>query len=268
MPHARKIGTAWDKKIDDFAYTRYLDRPGWAWEYLRRNEAFQFDCRRFYLGAPIAIKHISGTTYLKPLRRYMQAEKWGLLTFPNPCATAIDADVFWNPCLLSCHVQMSLQKWNDNNAEVISLDDFKGRRVVLSYDSIEHVIVRNGEESARLSAKGHSILHGSRKFTFEIEGFSKARAAQEAIEICRKLAKNKNKHGQSSFPAYSKWRDYLIALDGHLAGRSYRDIAEVLYGSDRVGPHWTDDSRGYKSKVRRAVERGLELMNGGYRDLL
>ena len=65
-----------------------------------------------------------------------------------------------------------------------------------------------------------------------------------------------------------KYFDYLIALDGHLAGRTYRDIAEVLYGADHVGPYWTDDSRGYKSKVRRAVERGVALMNGAYRELL
>jgi hypothetical protein len=63
-------------------------------------------------------------------------------------------------------------------------------------------------------------------------------------------------------------RHYVIALDGHLAGRSYRDIAEVLYGADRIGPYWTDDTRGYKSKVRRAVERGIAMMNGGYRALL
>jgi hypothetical protein len=66
----------------------------------------------------------------------------------------------------------------------------------------------------------------------------------------------------------SKYFDYLVALDGHLAGRSYRDIAEVLYGTDRIGSYWTDDSRGYKSKVRRAVACGLALMNNGYRDLL
>ena len=68
--------------------------------------------------------------------------------------------------------------------------------------------------------------------------------------------------------ADSKYLDYLIALDGHLAGRSYRDIAEVLYGKERVGSHWTDDTRWMKSKVRRAVERGIALMNGGYRELL
>ena len=68
--------------------------------------------------------------------------------------------------------------------------------------------------------------------------------------------------------ADSKYRDYLLALDGRLAGRSYRDIAEVLYGSDTIGTTWADDTRGLKSKVRRAVDCGLALMNGGYRELL
>lgn len=66
----------------------------------------------------------------------------------------------------------------------------------------------------------------------------------------------------------SKYLTYLIALDGHLEGRTYREIAEVLLGKDRVGTHWTDETRWMKSRVRRAVERGIALMNGGYRDLL
>jgi hypothetical protein len=63
-------------------------------------------------------------------------------------------------------------------------------------------------------------------------------------------------------------RDYLIALDGLLNGASYRQIAQVIYGPERVKDVWTGESRYLKDRVRRAVDRGHELMNGGFLKLL
>jgi hypothetical protein len=60
----------------------------------------------------------------------------------------------------------------------------------------------------------------------------------------------------------------LRALDGHLAGATYREIAEVLFGTARVpsGSSWkTHDLRG---RTIRLLRIGLKLMRGGYLDLL
>ena len=60
----------------------------------------------------------------------------------------------------------------------------------------------------------------------------------------------------------------LRALDGHLAGATYREIAEVLFGTFRVptGSSWrTHDLRG---RTIRLVRTGLKLMRGAYLDLL
>jgi hypothetical protein len=60
----------------------------------------------------------------------------------------------------------------------------------------------------------------------------------------------------------------LRALDGHLAGATYREIAEVLFGASRVptGAPWkTHDLRG---RTIRLVRTGLKLMRGGYLDLM
>ena len=55
----------------------------------------------------------------------------------------------------------------------------------------------------------------------------------------------------------------LRALDGHLAGATYREIAEVLFGTARVpgGSSWkTHDLR---RRTIRLVRMGLKLMRGG-----
>lgn len=59
----------------------------------------------------------------------------------------------------------------------------------------------------------------------------------------------------------------LRALDAHLDGASYRVIAEALFGAARV------PARGWKthdlrSRTIRLVKSALELMRGGYRELL
>lgn len=60
----------------------------------------------------------------------------------------------------------------------------------------------------------------------------------------------------------------LRALDGRLAGETYRVIAQGLFGSKRVpaGAGWkTHDLR---DRTIRLVRTGLNLMHGGYLDLL
>lgn len=59
----------------------------------------------------------------------------------------------------------------------------------------------------------------------------------------------------------------LRALDAQMSGASYRAIAEVLFGVDRISERaWkTHDLR---SRTIRLVQHGLGLMRGGYRQLL
>lgn len=59
----------------------------------------------------------------------------------------------------------------------------------------------------------------------------------------------------------------IRALDGHLEGASYRDIALALYGSEAVArfPWKTSSIRG---QTIRLVTDAVAMMNGGYRKLL
>jgi hypothetical protein len=60
----------------------------------------------------------------------------------------------------------------------------------------------------------------------------------------------------------------LRALDGHLAGATYREIARALFGAARIpsGPAWkTHDVR---DRTIRLVRTGLDFMRGIYLDLL
>jgi hypothetical protein len=268
MPQVRKTGTAWECSLDDYAYTRGLDHTGWAWEFLRRNEDYQRDARINRAGHPVPIKHISGAVVLRLRRRFLDAEKWGLHCFADPQMPAHEAHVFWLADQLRNSVNCTLHIANDNKLGALSLASFAGQRRVLVTPKDELVVIADNQMSACIVVRNATFLIGESVVIFEIIGLENPASTFEAMRTLRRLRSNGSTDSGLHGEFRSKYFDYLVALDGHLAGRSYRDIAEVLYGSDRIGPYWTNDSRGYKSKVRRAVERGFALMNGGYRELL
>jgi hypothetical protein len=268
MAHARKIGTAWDRCGDDYAYTRELEGSGWAWEFLRRNGAYCFDYRMNRAGQPMAVSHVSGATIYRPQRRFLAAEWWGLSLFADPNKSALDQDIFWLPTARRHAVQCQTNPSNDSNSEALSLETFCGRRAVLALPELEQISIRAPRISADLINRCGTMLFGSSNVSFLHHGIGTASRHHETLRILQRLTQKTANDDFRSEPQSNKYHDYLVALEGRLAGLSYRDIAEILYGPERIGPCWADDSRGYKSKIIRAAKSGLALMNGGYRDLL
>lgn len=90
-----------------------------------------------------------------------------------------------------------------------------------------------------------------------------------------RLKRRLDRHPAGALP--SAWRitarlrkrllGMIRALDGHLEGASYRDIAMALYGPDDVArfPWKTSSIRG---QTIRLVADAVAMMDGGYRKLL
>jgi hypothetical protein len=64
------------------------------------------------------------------------------------------------------------------------------------------------------------------------------------------------------------FRDALIALDGREAGASHRDTAVVIVGIRRVREDWSARGGWLKERLRRALAKGEQLRDGGYRRAL
>ncbi len=268
MHQVRSTGTAWERCLSDYAYTRELAITGWAWEYLRRNKAYQCDVRLNRASHPVAIPHVSGATLFRLRRRLLVAEHWGLTFFIDPTKTALQVSPFWLPHLVTHLAHCETTTANDNEDETLSLAAFAGQRSVLVTHNHEQISFRHGLRCADLVMTQGTFLGEKCVVSFHHKGLNSISRHAETLKTLQHLNVASVNLAPQIASTDSKYRDYLVALDGHLAGRSYRDIAEVLYGRDRVGKHWTYDTRWMKSKVRRAVERGIALMNGGYRALL
>lgn len=62
-------------------------------------------------------------------------------------------------------------------------------------------------------------------------------------------------------------RRMLQAVDGHMEGATYREIAEVIYGVERIrSEHWKTSA--LRDSVIGLVRGGLSMIAGGYRQLL
>jgi len=93
--------------------------------------------------------------------------------------------------------------------------------------------------------------------------------AQAARSLWRTLSGRSPSLTPSGFSPQRRQRLALVlrALDGRNEGKTYRAIAEGLFGSKRI-PESAWKTYDLRNRTIRLVKRGLALMRGGYRDLL
>jgi hypothetical protein len=104
----------------------------------------------------------------------------------------------------------------------------------------------------------------------EVEGLDELARGIDGLRTLQQLRNPVPRENTAPIPAAAqeRLRQALLALDGSLAGASYRQIANTVFGEKRVREEWSAGSRFLKERVRRLVAKGHALMNGGYRDLL
>jgi Uncharacterized conserved protein (DUF2285) len=93
--------------------------------------------------------------------------------------------------------------------------------------------------------------------------------ASAALRLWRALAERPPGPNPAALPATRRDRLVLAlrALDGRLEKASYRDIAEVLFGTDRM-PERGWKTHDLRDRTIRLARLGHAIMQGGYRRLL
>lgn len=179
MPQVRKTGTACDRSLGDYVSTRGLDHMGWAWEFLRRNEAYQRDFRINRAGNPVPIKHTTGAVVLRLRRCFLEAEKWGLHCFADPQKSAHDAHVFWLADQVQNSVSCTLRVANDNESGALSLASFAGQRRVLVTPNDELIVIAGNQMYACMVVRNSTSHWKKPQFASSMateKSFAKARS--------------------------------------------------------------------------------------------
>jgi hypothetical protein len=258
--------------LDEYAYTCRLSRSRWAWEFLRRNGEFRQAALRADPSQISEKPACHGVRLLRPQSDQIEAEQFGLIFFPDIHANGHDADAFWIPSLyaraLTVQVTPRHRSERDDifdqtiaNCSVTHLTDRVGR---------EYLLLRGNGHVLQVACSGLSLLSVEPvRMKLIIDNVSNLDDTLKVIgKAQRILGKDDPADGSDWTRTSLAWRNALIALDAHDAGLTYLETAAIIYGADRANEAWQSASRAMKDEMRRALARGRELRDGGYRDLL
>ncbi len=232
-----------------YLYLLHLDGPALAWEYLRRNPGYRLDWRR-------------------RRRRPQAAQAWGLRLLEDPALDARDAHPAWFP-----DHPFVVQLYSDAdpppNAGVFEFWNVPGYKRLI-HDGKRLVLTAQWSGCCvRLAlapdlVDGIACLYAMRACAAPCTHYRALAAGLDALTTASVVVPVAAVRARPS-PAVMQELHTLQALDAVLAGASFRQVAEGLFGADAVAD-WHADG-GLRSKVRRLVQRGDALMRGGYRRL-
>lgn len=263
--------------VRSLEYLKSLPTTRLAWEFLRRNPAYIDDHKRHQEGALSRRFDDNDLEILRLTRSEPEAEKWGLAFFASPSHNALTAPAFWtekvSPHVVS--VDVSLREPGDPISMINRLVDlrlFGCRRIHLTdADGSEHLLLLRGKRVVQLRCFGHSLLDDRVKLRFMLDGFGDIDAKFKTIKRLSNLyltytGSEEKTDGWTQTKL--QLRDALIALDVHLAGGSYHEMAVAIYGKEQVKREASGPSSAIKSRMQRLRKSGINRMNGGYLDLM
>jgi len=144
------------------------------------------------------------------------------------------------------------------------------KSILVLADGEQHLLLRDGGRVVQVRCIGDDLTRDPLAIGLLADEFPnverKIRVLRRFAELYRAVRSGGIAVGWT--PPAMRLRNALMALDGSLAGATYREIAEVIYGRAFVAERWGRGQRNLKDQLIRAVRRGRHLMNGGYAELL
>jgi len=231
-----------------YLYVLHLDGPALAWEYLRRHPGYR---HAWHTQAAVA------------------AQLWGLRTLEDPALDAREALPDWIGAR-ACAIRVISDDNAASEASPFALWRLPGRKHLQQYGRGLMLAVRWPGCCVRLMLAPE--LHDGMPHAFALRACRETSARYRdaandldqlaAASRCEPLAATSPRPSPSTLQAPLT----LQALDANQAGASLREIAEGLFGSTGVASDWHADSA-LRARVRRLVQRGRSLVDGGYREL-
>lgn len=259
------------RALATYNYLAGLTRRGWAWEHLRRDTDFRSAAYLRQSGNVHIERYCHNIHTLDLLNPQPEAESWGLIFFPNPDQSAVDADVFWSETSYPNHIRINVSK--RERGEVDEIFDASARltriRQLTDYDGDEHVLIQG--QACAIQARIYGLSLRSThpiKMTFDLSGPSKMEHQFKLIKEAHRAYVPADLKNPVWSPQAERLRNGVIALDVTDAGLPLREAAVIIYGEDRVGDEWKPHTRSMKDRLRAQLNNARRLRDGGYRDLL
>jgi hypothetical protein len=269
MPRPRYyVGPAWPPAINAYDYVLGLCASDLAWEFLRRNPHYQRDYRLSRRGWHQPRRLSSGHQLTRIRRQTLRSITWGLHPFVDPPVPAPEASICW----LASPAVPILEAFCDRPAAEVSPDVSlaslrPATSVIVGPAQEENVILSDSDNALTLRLHGSRVSVGPVGTIFLVGGIPDPSRLATHFTTLATLLRSPHSRTRRSRDRLL-FRDALVALDGRRAGASHRDIAEVIFGTKRVREDWSSRGGWLKERMRRALAKGEELRDGGYRRAL
>jgi hypothetical protein len=188
--------------------------------------------------------------------------------FVDPCLTAPEAPVCWlTQTGIAALTATAARASNVDDADLNLAELPSVRHIIVEHHATQRLLVRVTNAAMTLELKGDFIIKAPVNLTFHIERLAHATLAGSYLVQLPRLLSLPPRHAVRSVRR-TLLRSAIIALDGRRVGASYRDMANVAFGGVRTTAAWNSTSRALKDHMVRALDKGIDLVEGGYRQLL
>lgn len=233
-----------------YLYLLHLDGPALAWEYLRRNPEYQQ-----------AWQHADA--YL---------DRWGLEDWEDPSLDARSACPIWNSTILPVLHVTSGPLGSTADPPAFNLWSLPGRKRLRVLDApTSHLALLAQTESDWMRARvEHQALVAASTVYWLPVPVSGTRLRDRACLLPSAVVgwtSQRRRRRTRGFRSQTLHLRALQVVDAAAAGASHREIAEAIFGRDKVQAEWHADSS-LRTQLRHYLKRGQFFMRGGYLNLL
>lgn len=238
----------------NYSRHRNYDRAGFAWEIIRRNDAYGRDYERTAQTAPD-----------NPAEIERFAERWGLRFGADPKLDIDQQPVFWLPRVLPTALHLR-PAGAEVTFEPLDFNRFMtDPRARFSQLGADVVLSRRG---ARHQLWFDQYQAGAMAMVLPLDRLFEARLAA-ARRLWRELRGLAAGPEAMALSAYARGQLILVVrlLDAEHGGASEREMARVVLDVTAASRRDWISSEG-RSRLRRLLRRGHSLLDGGYLSLL
>jgi hypothetical protein len=134
----------------------------------------------------------------------------------------------------------------------------------------EEILLSDGAVHIRLLLRSGSVSQGPVRLRFALRGLVDLERQTMTLRQIVALARTGTLPDRLvDRPGKAQQLIILLRVHDALAeGATQRDIAQTLFGTDRMASGWKADSDHLRSRIRRMVRQQEEIVGGGYRRLL
>ncbi|MCR9196996.1 MAG: DUF2285 domain-containing protein, partial [Hyphomonas sp.] len=245
-----------------YIYALGLDGSSWAWEWLRRNHAYQLDWIRARQGR-------RRSRLLEATRRPSKdrAAPWGLIALENPETPAHDATAFWRRDAISGLLRAGVRQQHNDHVAPYDLWSEPGRKVISVGGDEAQLLIRTARADHRMLFEEPSDITDCIPLELRLDA---PNGDRRQFDAARQFLFERSCERGPSLPIHPRaplMMQMLQTIDGRASGASQREVAEVIFGVETVAAEWTVSDR-LKARVRYLEKRGRFFVDGGYRQLL